>query len=385
MNILIAGAGPIAFLAGIAAKKAGFAPQVLGRFTEYETLPAALTARVVALSPASVSFLKKMAVWPHVDPSRCAPMQAMKVWSSPGEKPLQIDALASHAPALATVVEHCNLMRALQRRAREIGLVTHPTTVQSVSGDLAQVQVQSSHGGHAGAALLIAEPSVRAQVAALSDCVRTCAYRHSALVFNVRLPAGHGNVAFQQFAPPVSAQSVIALLPLPHNMATVVWSLPDSEAQAFQAATDEALAQAVCAAFQHPFGQIEVVGARALVALALTQVSKWCSERCALVGDAAHTIHPLAGQGLNLGCADVAALTEAWRGAADPGHPLVLARYARARVAATGPMQFATDALWRSVAGSWQAFSPLRDAAFGLTRNVSALQRAFAAQAMGAQ
>jgi 2-polyprenylphenol 6-hydroxylase len=383
VNILIAGAGPIAFLAGFAAKKAGFAPQVLGKFSAYELLPEALTARVVALSPASVSLLQLFGVWEYIEPKRCAPMQAMRVWSSPHEKPLKIDALTLRAPALASIVEHCNLMRALQRAARAQGLALREETLRSVQSEASHVRVYTEQSDYTGSALLIAEPSVRATVPALAQGVRATAYGHSALVFNVRLNSGHGNLAFQQFAPKVSSHSVIALLPLPRNHATVVWSLPDAEAKNRNEMDDAALAVAVQSAFSHPFGGMALASARSVVPLALTQISHWHDGRCALIGDAAHTVHPLAGQGLNLGIADVAALLQAWTHTKDPGHPLVLARYARSRAHTISQTQLVTDGLWRSFAGSWQGAAPLRDATFALTRAVPALQRQFAAQAMG--
>jgi 2-polyprenylphenol 6-hydroxylase len=382
VNVLIAGAGPVAFLAGLAAKKAGFAPQVLGKFSAYDVLPQALTARVVALSPASVSLLQTFGVWEHIELQRCAPMQAMRVWSSPNEKPLEIDALNLRAPALATIVEHCNLMRALQRAARVQGLALREETLRSVQSDASQARVYTEQSDYTASALLIAEPSARATVPALAQGVRTTAYGHSALVFNVRVPSGHGNVAFQQFAPKVSPHSVIALLPLPENQATVVWSLPDADAKNRNEMDDAALVAAVQSAFSYPFGGMELASARSVVPLALTQISRWHGDRCALIGDAAHTVHPLAGQGLNLGIADVAALIQAWTHTKDPGHPLVLARYARSRAQAISQTQFVTDGLWRSFAGSWQGAAPLRNATFALTRAVPALQRQFAARAM---
>lgn len=383
MSVLIAGAGPIAFLAGFAAKKAGFAPQVLGKFSAYDVLPEALTARVVALSPASVSFLQLLGVWEYIEPNRCAPMQAMRVWSSPNEKPLEIDALSLRAPTLATIVEHCNLMRALQRAAHAQGLALREETIRSVHSGASQVVVHTEQGDYMGSALLIAEPSARGRVPALAQGVRTTAYYHSALVFNVRLHSSHGHTAFQQFAPKVSPHSVIALLPLPENQATVVWSQPDADAKNQNQMDDAALAAAVQSAFSHPFGGIELASARSVVPLALTQISRWHDDRCALIGDAAHTVHPLAGQGLNLGIADLAALMQAWTHTKDPGHPLVLARYARSRAHAISQTQLVTDGLWRSFAGGWQRAAPLRDAAFALTRAVPALQRRFSAQAMG--
>jgi 2-polyprenylphenol 6-hydroxylase len=383
VNVLIAGTGPIAFLAGFAAKKAGFAPQVLGKFSAYDVLPEALTARVVALSPASVSLLQSFGVWEYIELPRCAPMQAMRVWSSPHEKPLEIDALTLRVPALATIVEHCNLMRALQCAAHAQGLALREEKIRSVQGEASQVRVLTEQGDYTGRALLIAEPSARACVPALAQGVRSTAYDHSALVFNVRLDPGHSHTAFQQFAPKVSPHSVIALLPLPENQATVVWSLPDADAKNRNEMDDAALAAAVKSAFSYPFGGMELASARSVVPLALTQISRWHSDRCALVGDAAHTVHPLAGQGLNLGIADVAALIQAWTHTKDPGHPLVLARYARSRAHAISQTQLVTDGLWRSFAGGWQGAAPLRDAAFALTRAVPALQRQFAAQAMG--
>jgi 2-polyprenylphenol 6-hydroxylase len=383
-RVLIVGAGPVGLACAIAAKLHQTAPQVFGVSTLYETLPDALEPRVVALSPASVSLLQSLGVWEHIDATRCAPMQAMRVWSSPLQKPFEIDALAQRTSELATIVEHCNLMRGLQRAARAAGIVMQQAAPLSITSDALQVSLRTANETHTANVCLIAEPAARARVPALAAGVRTTAYGHSALVFNVRLPLGHHHIAYQQFAPHGLPDSVIALLPLPGHAATVVWSLPSAAAQIHFAMPDAALAAAVQAAFSHAFGEISVTSPRNLVPLALTQTSTWHAHRCALIGDAAHTVHPLAGQGLNLGLADVSALLAAWTHGTDCGHPLVLARYARARAAATAQTQLITDGLWRSVAGSWRLAAPLRDAAFSVVRSVPAAQRLFAGRAMGA-
>jgi ubiquinone biosynthesis UbiH/UbiF/VisC/COQ6 family hydroxylase len=384
-SVLIVGAGPVGLACAIAAKRVKTAPQVFGAAASYEILPAALAPRVVALSPASVALLQNLGVWEHIDPSRCAPMRAMRVWSSPGEKPFEIDALAIQSNALATLVEHCNLMRALQRAARAAGVTVREEAPLTLTSDALQVTLRSAQSTYSGDVCLIAEPAARALVPALASGMRTTDYKHSALVFNVRLPLGHHEIAYQQFASTPQPDSVIALLPLPGDTATVVWSLPAAAARAYDALSDVELALRVQAAFSQSFGELRVVSARNLVPLALTQTALWYAERCALIGDAAHTVHPLAGQGLNLGLADVSALMAAWEGERDVGHALVLARYARARVSATAQTQFVTDGLWRSFAGSWAGAAPLRDAAFNVMRAVPAAQRLFARRAMGAR
>jgi ubiquinone biosynthesis UbiH/UbiF/VisC/COQ6 family hydroxylase len=382
-SVLIVGAGPVGLACAIAAKIHKTAPQVFGVSASYETLPIEPEPRVVALSPASVSLLQSLGVWEHIEASRCAPMQAMRVWSSPLQKPFEIDALAQRTSALATIVEHCNLMRALQRTARAHGIVVQTDTPLGIVSDALQVSLRTASGTHTANACLIAEPAARALVPALAKGVRTTAYGHSALVFNVHLPLGHRHIAYQQFAPQAMPDSVIALLPLPGKAATVVWSLSTNAAHIHMALPDAALAAAVQAAFSQSFGEISVTSARNLVPLALTQVATWHAHRCALIGDAAHTVHPLAGQGLNLGLADVSVVMSAWAHGPDCGHPLVLARYARARAAATTQTQLITDGLWRSVAGSWRLAAPLRDAAFSVVRSVPAAQRLFAGRAMG--
>ncbi len=371
-QLCIVGSGPVAFGLAIAAQQAGFAPQVMsapGATRAPSPLPSSgYSPRVYALNPHSKTLLETLGVWQRLPQQRIALMRAMTVWSSPKSRPLKIDALSSHQPALAWMVEHDALMQAL------------------ISGiPAAQILAFSpSISAAAYKAFFIADGADSALRARYDLPARTTPYHHHALVATVKLHTPHHGIARQIFSPNNAPGSVLAVLPMPQDCATVVWSLPDTRHTELAAFDDSALALAISAAIPVSDFGCTIISPRANAPLKLVQAARWANGRVALIGDAAHAVHPLAGQGLNLGYADVAEIARRWRGAADPGHPLLLSAYARARTSATVAMQLATDSLWRSNVAAPDAVSTaLRHAAFQCVEHVPLLKSLFSHPARG--
>jgi len=172
-------------------------------------------------------------------------------------------------------------------------------------------------------------------------------YGQTAVVANFATELAHHGRAWQWFQPD---GSILAWLPLPGRRLSIVWSAPESRAQQLLALTDGELAEAVAAAGGSVLGRLELLTARASFPLTFMRPASPVAPRLALIGDAAHGVHPLAGQGLNLGYGDVEALARALRERGpigDPGSLLLLGRYARARALPTLAMQAVTDGLWR--------------------------------------
>ncbi len=377
--VAIVGRGVIALTAALVAKKSGFAPKVLLGDVAVETAHNAdrFDARVVALNAQSKSLLDALGVWARLSPARVTPIRAMQVASAPGRQPMEFSALREHVEALAWVVEHGDVLDALEHAAQKAGIPRVSATAME-----ADFSPNRTFG-----ATLVADAGQTTWLERTGLATQTVQYHHTALVFNVQHAASHGNVALQMFAPAAAPQSVVALLPRPRGQSTVVWSLSDASFADFRARDDVAL----CAALNETFHGVPAFtavdalsSARQSVPLKLVTATRAVNGRSALIGDAAHAVHPLAGQGLNLGFGDLAALQALWRAhPADPGHPLVLASYARARVQPVTQMQALTDGLWRSISGAWPGAAAMRDIAFNVVKNVPPLRAALGQRAFG--
>ncbi|QPH55160.1 FAD-dependent monooxygenase [Pontivivens ytuae] len=208
-------------------------------------------------------------------------------------------------------------------------------------------------------------------------------YGQTSLVCAVEHEQPHEGVAHQMFFP----EGPLAILPLPGNRSSIVWTEETERAEAVQAADDESYLAALRPRFGDFLGEIRLAGKRYTYPLGLSLARAWTAERVALAGDAAHGIHPLAGQGLNLGLRDVAALAEvladAKRRGEDWSRPSVLERYARWRRFDTGGLALATDGLNRLFSNDNPVLRGLRDLGLGAVNAIPAARRGFMREAAG--
>ncbi len=208
-------------------------------------------------------------------------------------------------------------------------------------------------------------------------------YGQTSLVCALEHEHPHHGIAHQMFFP----EGPLAILPLPGNRCSIVWTEATERAEAVQAADDEGYLAALRPRFGDFLGEIRLAGRRYTYPLGLSLARAWTAERVALAGDAAHGIHPLAGQGLNLGLRDVAALaevlTDAKRRGEDWSRPGVLERYARWRRFDTGGLALATDGLNRLFSNDNPVLRSLRDLGLGAVNAVPAARRGFMREAAG--
>jgi 2-octaprenyl-6-methoxyphenol hydroxylase len=301
----------------------------------------------------------------------------------------------------AHMVENRRLVAALLARARELGVTlrsaavakfTYPSGSAAASkemrdlprGSAPRVDVEFTDGTTVSASLLVAADGARSSVReAAGIATQGWSYGQSAIVVTVEHERDHGGRAEEHFLP----AGPFAILPLKRHRSSIVWTETTSEAERIVALPDDAFHAELERRFKLHLGELKVVGARHVHPLGFFIARAFIAERVALVGDAAHLIHPIAGQGLNMGLRDVAALAEviveAARLGLDPGSAAVLERYQRWRRFDTLSMGLATDGLNRLFSNRSDALRLLRDVGLGVVDRLPALKRLFIREAAG--
>jgi 2-polyprenylphenol 6-hydroxylase len=341
-------------------------------------------ARIYALAPGSAALLERLGVWGRVDADRVCPVERMRVFGDAGDE-LTFDAYAATVERLATIVEESELARVLdaacdyQPAIARIEAAFQALDVQSPG----TAQLQLADGRHVSAALLVgadgANSAVRAAAGISADLKP---YRQTALVANFECERPHLNTAWQWF----TDEGIVALLPMPGNRVSLVWSAPETLAPELQALDAAAFAARVTARARHVLGSLTSLGAAHAFPLRLLTVRRLIGPSLALVGDAAHVVHPLAGQGLNLGLQDVDALLKVV-GEREPfrscGDPVVLRRYERSRAESIGLMRLATDGLARLFAVEDPLVRGARNAGMAVVDRLGPLKSRLIRQALG--
>ena len=284
----------------------------------------------------------------------------------------------------AHMVENRPLVDALAAKAKAEGVELRASAVAGFDTQTERVTVQFADGGATTARLLIAADGARSGIRERAD-IRSFgwAYEQSGIVTTVAHERDHHGRAEEHFLP----AGPFAILPLKGRRSSIVWTEESREAERIVALSDGEFHTELERRFGLHLGEIEAVGARRAYPLGLSVARSFIAERIALIGDAAHVIHPIAGQGLNMGLRDVAALAEAIVDAArlglDPGAPDVLERYQRWRRFDTMAMGVATDGLNRLFSNRSDALRLFRDVGLGLVDRVPALKGLFIREAAG--
>jgi ubiquinone biosynthesis UbiH/UbiF/VisC/COQ6 family hydroxylase len=324
--------------------------------------------RVYAISPGSQAFLTGCGAWP--DTARSAPVDAMQVYGD-AECRLTFEAHQARVAHLAHIVENRVLLDALWRRLRQSGAaVLAPAQSQAVAFEQGAAVLTLEDRAPLRARLLVAADGAQSWLRTQAGMPAvTASYEHSAVVANFEVEHAHRNNAFQWFR----ADGVLALLPLPGSRCSMVWSAQQDVADELMAASAHTLAERVCEASRGVLGRLRQITPPAAFPLQLTRVPRLVRARLALVGDAAHNLHPLAGQGVNLGFQDARELAQVLlqRGAChDVGEIRLLRRYERARREDILAMTWVTHGLQRLFG------APGRPASWVRNRGLSLVDRA---------
>jgi ubiquinone biosynthesis UbiH/UbiF/VisC/COQ6 family hydroxylase len=344
--------------------------------------------RVYALNHVANELLASLKVWSAMDASRIAPVDAMIVKGDGAQGGrLDFDAFGARTGALAWIVEDSNLNDALDaalKFAPNTRIVTGRATRLRL--DLEEAGVELDNGDVLTASLVVGADGAQSWVRGQCDIgLDYRSYGQQAIVANFECERPHQGAAYQWFT---SEQGIVALLPLPGNRTSLVWSAPDALAQNLMAGSASALAERVGAVSGHVLGALTPVQPEVVKAfpLRLMRPHAIVAPRVALIGDAAHVVHPLAGHGMNLGFADVVGLLKAVsqrESHRDCGDERVLGRYARSRKEDILLMQAATDGLERLFSSTLEPVRIARNIGLNLVNKLPLLKRALISHAMG--
>lgn len=340
-------------------------------------LPAGLDQRVYAVSPASQRFLAAIGAWDRLDPDRLSPVHEMDIRGDRGGR-LRFSAHDAGLAELAWIVESSLLLSELWETLKRQHNVTLycPTACSALEVDGEGTALTLADGRVLMSRLVVAADGanswVRKQV---QICADFHAYRQQGVVANLGSEQAHRQTAFQWFG----KNGVLALLPLGARSVSLVWSCRDEMAGELLAMDATAFCERVFEASNGIVGRLHLLGERAAFPLRLMRVDTVVRPRVALIGDAAHAIHPLSGHGINLGFQDARVLAHQLESLAsweDPGDLAVLRRYARARAEEPLLMQYSTHGLSRLFELDGVAIAHLRNLGMNLTGRLPVLKDA---------
>ncbi|UVL64398.1 2-octaprenyl-3-methyl-6-methoxy-1,4-benzoquinol hydroxylase [Pseudomonas sp. B21-032] len=340
-DLLIVGAGMVGSALALALQHSGLeillldgSPLSIKPFDQQS----AFEPRVSALSAASQRILERLGAWQGVSERRLSPYSDMHVWDGSGTGRIHFSAASVHAEVLGHIVENRVVQDGLLERLHdsEIGLLANARLEQMRrSGD--DWLLTLADGRTLRAPLVIAADGANSAVRRLTGCeTREWDYLHHALVTSVRCARPHQATAWQRF----TDEGPLAFLPLlrdgQQDWCSIVWSTTPEQAEHLMALSDEAFCAELERAFEGRLGGVLQADPRVCVPLRQRHAKRYVAEGLALIGDAAHTIHPLAGQGVNLGFLDAAVLAEELLHAYERGERLadirVLSRFERRRM-----------------------------------------------------
>jgi 2-octaprenylphenol hydroxylase len=350
--------------------------------------------RVSALSMASQRVLERLGVWPGIVARRCSAYAEMQVWDGSGTGQIHFSAASVHAETLGHIVENRVVQDALLERLHDsnIGLLANARLEQlRRSGD--DWLLTLNDGRQLRTPVLIAADGANSAVRHLAGCAtREWAYLHHAIVTSVRCTQPHQATAWQRF----TDDGPLAFLPLSEagqgaqvdeHWCSIVWSATPSEAERLMALDDTGFCSELGKAFEHRLGEVLQADRRLCIPLRQRHAKRYVEEGLALIGDAAHSIHPLAGQGVNLGFLDAAVLAEVLLHALARGERLadtrVLSRYERRRMPHNLAMMAAMEGFERLFQADPLPLRWLRNAGLNLVDDLPEAKALFVRQALG--
>lgn len=316
-DVVIIGAGLVGLAAVVAFHQAGFSVILVDGKASLDAASNNQSDvwdnRVYAISPKNAAWLTRLGVWQLINPKRTCEMQAMEILADDMRLPLALSASDANETTLGFIVEAKSLMQALMQQVESLGIqLLFDSSYHSLTSNLNNTTVHLDNHKTIECSLLLAadgsHSSVRQQ---LHIAVQQKPYDQTAIVANFSVEVSHNQIARQWFAKDADGNnSILAWLPLPDNHISIVWSVSNKYADTLLMLSEEEFTKAVLEAGNAGLGELKLMSPVTAFPLTLQKSHTLVQNSVVLVGDAAHQIHPMAGQGVNLGFRDVIDLLE---------------------------------------------------------------------------
>ncbi len=343
--------------------------------------------RVSAITRASQRFFENLGVWHGMEQRRVTPYNQMHVWDSTGgHGEIHFDAAEINEPNLGHIIENSVIQSALVERFADFDNIEFicPVNFTRLAFEKDHAWLELDDGKKLAAKLIIGTDGANSRVRQIAGIsVKGWQYDHKAVVTVVKTEKSHQNAAWQRFLP----TGPLAFLPLENGYSSIVWSTSPSLADQLVAMDVELFKQDLEQAFESKLGTIVEVGQRGAFQLKLQHTTNYTRPRLALAGDAAHAVHPLAGQGVNLGLLDAAALTEvvleAHQAGQDIGSHQILRRFERWRKGDNLAMLAAMDGFKRLFGNQTAPVQFMRHLGLNMTNRATPLKNFLVKYGMG--
>lgn len=393
LDAVVAGGGVVGAATALMLAREGLSVALVEPRHPPAWTPQARDLRVYAFAPDNARLMEDLGVWAAVRDARVQPYRRMRVWDAAGGNALEFDADSLGQPQLGWIVENALLVDRLWAALPTAGVRMHcPARIEAMQQDEAGVQLQLDDGLQLRARFAVAADGAKSALRGLAGigCTRHD-YAQRGLVGFIATAQPHQDTCWQRFL----ATGPLAVLPfngdgdeaLQGHISSIVWTLPEAEAVRLLDVDEAAFNAELSAAFGGELGAMRLLSARAAFPLQRQLAETYARGHVILMGDAAHAVHPLAGQGVNLGLRDVSALRDMIRVAAarnsDPLSTTRLARWARTRRSESVVAAHAFDAINRAYSNDALWPTLLRGHALGIAGKLPPLSRALWRHAAG--
>ena len=386
VDIAIVGGGIVGLTLAAALKDSELNIAVIDKSPCYQELADKPAARVSAINQANIKALQRFDVWPHLQQERANPYTAMYVWDKDSFGDIHFSCDEMGSDTLGVIVENQALVNALAKSVEaqpNVQLVT--AGIERVLAGPNQTMLMLDNDDVLSCRLLVGADGANSFVRKQAGLPITFKdYEHTAIVANIKTDELHNNVARQAFTP----TGPLALLPMAEpNVCSIVWSQTPEQASSLMALDDDAFCHALTAASNSVLGTISLETERAAFPLTMRYARQWAKDGVVLVGDAAHTIHPLAGQGANLGMQDALALAESLSSLSVAGKDIGLYKhlrsYERSRKTEATKMIAAMDGFKFLFDGDDPLKKLVRGIGLSATDKLTTIKNALVSHAMG--
>lgn len=386
LDVIVIGAGVVGSAAALGLAQDGLRVAIVEAHEPRPWRAEQPDLRVYALAPDNQSLLLALGVWPLIAAARAHPYRRMRVWDAGGDDELTFEADALGRAELGHIVENGLLVDRLWSALEQAGNVQRhcPDTLSAIAQDSDGVTATLESGQRLRARLLLGADGARSVVRKFSGlAVREHDYGQRALVAYVKTEKSHEDTAWQRFL----STGPLAFLPCADGRCSIVWTLPEVEAQRLLEVDEQTFRGEITRAFDARLGEVTAVSARIAFPLRRQLADDYISGRVGLIGDAAHAVHPLAGQGVNLGLRDVFALRAMIADARDRDADFAsahrLQRWARLRRSENALAAYSFEAINRVFSNDAVLLTLLRGPLLGLAGKLPPLTQFFWKRAAG--